>query len=114
MARNRRVIPIFCASSGILKIVIIRFMIGPLLGDKQTGLSACHVVFAGRGFILFFLGFLGGGITSAMPPLAVIFSVADFEKWWARMTKRFDTSPVPRIRAPSEGPLARPASRRAA
>jgi hypothetical protein len=37
-------------------------------------------VLAGRGFILLRTGFLGGGITSALPPLAVIFSRADFEK----------------------------------
>jgi hypothetical protein len=40
----------------------------------------CQGVFAGRGFILFFLGFLGGGITSMVPPLALIFCAADSEK----------------------------------
>ena len=39
--------------------------------------------FAGRGFILLRTGFFGGGITSAVPPLAAIFSAADLEKWWA-------------------------------
>src|SRR5437588_387298 len=33
-------------------------------------LSPCHEVFSGRGFILFLLGFLGGGITSTEPPWA--------------------------------------------
>src|SRR5207302_10420464 len=77
-------------------------------------LSPCHEVFSGRGFILFLLGFLGGGITSTEPPLAFIFSVADLETWCARTTSRLVTSPIPRTRTPSAGPFARPALRRAA
>src|SRR5438128_10704911 len=55
---------------------------------------------AGRGFILFFLRFLGGGMTSVLPPLALIFSAADLEKRWALPTRRVVTSPVPRRRSP--------------
>src|SRR5262249_15858641 len=66
-----------------------------------------------RGFILFRLGFLGGGMTSAVPPLAVIFSAADFEKWCALTTSFLLTSPWPRMRTPSAVPLASPACRSA-
>src|SRR6476619_3567310 len=47
-------------------------------------LSVCWTAnrydFAFRGFILFLTGFFGPGITSVVPPFAVIFSLADFEK----------------------------------
>ena len=68
----------------------------------------------GRGFILLRTGFFGGGITSAVPPLASIFSAADLEKWSARTVSFLVSSPLPRMRTPSAGPLARPALRRAA
>src|SRR5262245_47976053 len=50
--------------------------------DRITASSrtANRYDFAFRGFILFLTGFLGPGITSVVPPLAVIFSAADFEK----------------------------------
>src|SRR4051812_29242697 len=67
-----------------------------------------HHSFAGLAFILFRLGFLGGGINSAVPPLAAIFSRADAEKWWALTTSFLVTSPLPRIRTPSAGPFANP------
>jgi hypothetical protein len=35
---------------------------------------------AGRGRILFFFGLRGGGMTSVLPPRAVIFAAADLEK----------------------------------
>jgi hypothetical protein len=52
-------------------------MIGPL-----TTLRGVYgfVPAAARGFILFRFGFFGGGIRSAVPPLAAIFSAADLEK----------------------------------
>ncbi len=53
----------------------------------------------------------GGGITSVVPPLAAIFSAADFEKWWALTVSFLVTSPLPRMRTPSAGPLARPTLR---
>src|SRR5262249_34511453 len=70
-------------------------------------------VFAAGGFILLRTGFLGGGITSMVPPLALIFSAADLEKWCALTFSCFASSPSPRIRTPSAGPLARPALSRA-
>ena len=69
---------------------------------NAVALGAC------RGFILLRTGFFGGGITSAVPPLAVIFSAADFEKWCALTVSFLVSSPLPRMRTPSAGPLARP------
>src|SRR5205823_1430591 len=65
------------------------------------------------GFILFLTGFFGGATSSVVPPLALIFSPADFEKWLAFTVNFFVTSPVPRTRTPSAGPLARPIFSRA-
>src|SRR5438046_2837196 len=103
MTRNSRVIPIFCASSGILKMVMSLFMIGPSRpcarekgganggppGRRGWALDSFGAdppwrhwaFFGGRGLILFLTGFFGGGMTSAVPPRAVIFSAADLEKW---------------------------------
>src|SRR5262249_22082711 len=50
-----------------------------------------------RAFILFLLGFFGGRTRSVVPPAAVIFSRADFEKWCAFTVSFFFSSPVPRI-----------------
>src|SRR5262249_39804108 len=67
-----------------------------------------HCGLGGRGFILLRLGFFGGGMISVAPPAAVILVAADFEKWCALTVSFFFTSPFPRIRTPSVGPLARP------
>src|SRR5262249_60838863 len=72
-----------------------------------------YFVLAGRGRILFRTGFFGGGITSVVPPLAVIFSAADFEKWCALTSSFLVSSPLPRMRIPSAGPFASPVRRRA-
>ena len=56
--------------------------------------TAMLYALGGRGFILLRSGFLGGGITSVVPPLAVIFSAADFEKWWALTISFLVNSPV--------------------
>src|SRR5260370_27349004 len=70
--------------------------------------------FAGRGFILFFLGFFGPGISSVVPPWAAILAAADLEKPCALTTRRLLNSPMPRMRTPSAGPLASPAFFKAA
>src|SRR5205085_9299543 len=115
MARNRTVIRIFWRSSLILKMVIRRLWARPwnvlltaavaeamvVLPERAParrlrlgGVGGCYgCCLGGRGFILFRLGFFGGGITSAVPPRAVIFSAADFEKWCARTTSRLLNSP---------------------
>ena len=72
--------------------------------------STATVALAGRGFILLRTGFFGGGITSAVPPLASIFSSADLEKWCALTVSFLVSSPLPRTRTPSAGPLARPSA----
>src|SRR5262249_24571545 len=74
-----------------------------------SGAAPCHAWARGfRGRILFRTGFLGGWITSAVPPLAVIFSAAGLLKWCALTTSLRVSSPSPRMRTPSAGPLARP------
>src|SRR5271165_2154844 len=99
MTRNRAVIRIFRVSSGILKIDRILNMRPPGEISNQSVLLADHdSVFDGRGFILLRTGFLAGGMTSAVPPLAAIFSAADFEKWCARTVRRLLRSPVPSTR----------------
>ncbi len=47
-------------------------------GADVTTCKHSDQLLLGRGFILFRLGLAGGGITTTEPPLAVIFSVADF------------------------------------
>src|SRR5262245_4132849 len=44
---------------------------------NPSRIVALYCSFAGRGFILLRAGFLGGGMTSVVPPLALIFSRAD-------------------------------------
>jgi len=48
--------------------------------SESVRLSIRHGALLGRGFILFLTGFLGGAMTSVLPPLATIFSAADLEK----------------------------------
>src|SRR5262245_9635884 len=126
MTRKRRVMKIFRLSSGILKIVMSLCIGRPFLasGGRESPVHcelpeahACgspnYSPLAFRGFILLRTGFLGGGITSAVPPLALIFSAADLEKWEALTVSFLVNSPLPRIRTPSAGPLASPALARA-
>ena len=70
--------------------------------------SSAYFGFGGRGFILLRTGFFGGGITSAVPPLAVIFSAADFEKWCALIVSFLVTSPVAEDAYPVGRPLGQP------
>jgi hypothetical protein len=62
------------------------------------GPNVNQVAFVLGGFILFRTGFFGGGTNSVAPPLALIFSSADFEKWWAFTVSFLVRSPVPRTR----------------
>src|SRR5262249_42443096 len=91
--------------------VIERFGLAFRLGRYQAFAKrqAKRYSLVARGFILLRLGFAGGGITSAVPPLALIFSAADFEKWCALITSFLVSSPSPRMRTPSAGPRASPA-----
>ena len=53
-------------------------------------------------------GFFGGGMTSALPPLASILASADLVKWCALKSSFLVSSPSPRIRTPSAAFFARP------
>src|SRR5205807_1215111 len=78
------------------------------LGACRTAVNAGSMsvdhCLAARGFILLRFGLAGGGITSVVPPLAVIFWAADLEKWCALTTSFLVSSPSPRTRTPSAGP----------
>src|SRR5262245_58628319 len=78
--------------------------------ESRFSLVANYDSAPGRGFILFRFGFLRGGRTSVLPPLAAIFSAADLEKWCAFTVRRLVKSPSPRTRKHSLAPLTTPRS----